>query len=476
MKPALLKSLSISIVFLILNGCSYSLHLLTPAQTSSSVSIDCSKSASSLYAGGDGSSGNPYLISTPAQLDAIRCNLGDPSLAQAQNPYFKLTQDIDLTGYSLLPLTPDFDKNYINNLTLFGGTNATDPTKQFAATLDGNTAGHSGAGYAIKNWTITSSSYSNLALFPVVIGGTIQNLTIQSPSVTNTIAVNPNLPGPSLGAAALAGFSVNNTYTNISLIGNVKINNASSLGGHACGLIDGSGVDNFNNITLSLNSGSIIQVSIGGNTGGGGDDQVAGVVCNSGGIAPSSFSTVSVTMVGTTLSVGTASTQSDIGGVSSRAFNGPTYSNVVVQLTGATVFQSLNPAALTSIGGMFGNFGSSSDGGAGNETTITGTNSVTLGLSGADSVQFLGGAGTSLLGGFTGNVVGPADDEIENVTVNLAASTIIHAPASAIGTLAGSTSGSAITISGIVINNSGATLTGTSVDTVMANGIACVGN
>ncbi|MFD0674410.1 S-layer homology domain-containing protein [Cohnella sp. GCM10027633] len=100
------------------------------------------------FAGGTGTTGDPYLIATPAQFDLIRSK---PTSA------FKLVDDIDLGDYaSGAGWVP------IGSLTL---------ATRFKGTLDGD-------GYTITNLRINRPATNYIGLFGYVYGGTIKNLNI----------------------------------------------------------------------------------------------------------------------------------------------------------------------------------------------------------------------------------------------------------------------------------------------------------
>ena len=63
----------------------------------------CSPSANSVFAssgygGGSGTKSNPYLISTPQHLNQLQIDV-NTKILNTKGKYYKLTNDIDLTGY-----------------------------------------------------------------------------------------------------------------------------------------------------------------------------------------------------------------------------------------------------------------------------------------------------------------------------------------------------------------------------------------
>ena len=107
------------------------------------------------FAGGDGSSGNPYQIATPAQLNDIRNYLG-PSIG---DNHFILINDIDLSYAPWTPIPGDYTND---SITFFG-------------TLDGN-------GYTIRNLRINVSA--DYVGFFKVLRGHVHDLTFDDVEVT----------------------------------------------------------------------------------------------------------------------------------------------------------------------------------------------------------------------------------------------------------------------------------------------------
>ena len=98
--------------------------------------------AANVFAGGDGTAANPYLIENVEQLNAVRNFLGD---------HFKLTSDIDLTGVNWQPI-------------------GTSSSNAYKGTFDGN-------GHTIKNLTINSTQ-SLVGLFGYIQSAQIRNLIL----------------------------------------------------------------------------------------------------------------------------------------------------------------------------------------------------------------------------------------------------------------------------------------------------------
>ncbi len=68
--------------------------LIIPTTTASAAS----------FSGGDGSSGNPYRISTAADLAAIAQQVNNSGIAHYDGVYFKLYNDINLGGMEWEPI------------------------------------------------------------------------------------------------------------------------------------------------------------------------------------------------------------------------------------------------------------------------------------------------------------------------------------------------------------------------------------
>ena len=137
------------------------------------------------FAGGDGSKNNPYQISTPEQLDAIRNNL---------MVNYILLNDIDLSEWGTwVPIC---------------GKNENSP---FTGVLDGN-------GYTIKNLAVGSFTARNAnytGLFVCLKNAIIKNLTIENETIN--ISADNDL------RQYIGGIS---SYVN----GNVEINNCKTSG------------------------------------------------------------------------------------------------------------------------------------------------------------------------------------------------------------------------------------------------------
>lgn len=111
---------------------------------------------SGVYGGGTGTVNDPYLISTPDQMNTIGVNPGD------WHKHFKLAADIDLSSYA------GTDFNII-------GKNSNNP---FSGTFDGNN-------HRIHNFTYYGTDSNFVGLFGYVDGSNacIENLYVDVPNV-----------------------------------------------------------------------------------------------------------------------------------------------------------------------------------------------------------------------------------------------------------------------------------------------------
>ncbi|MCL2695957.1 MAG: hypothetical protein FWE69_06500 [Clostridiales bacterium] len=108
------------------------------------------------FAGGDGSVKNPYIITTAAELDAVRNNLG---------AHYKLGKDIDLTEY-LLPGNPGYHAG-----AGWKPIGSWDPA--FSGVFDGG-------GYMISGLWSDRSGEHFIGLFARIHEGTVESLTVET--------------------------------------------------------------------------------------------------------------------------------------------------------------------------------------------------------------------------------------------------------------------------------------------------------
>ena len=195
----------------------------------------------SIFSQGDGTSGNPYIITTPVQLDSVRNNL---------SAYYKLGNNIDLTSY----------------LASGGGGYAKWSTAGWEPISSGMSTGiffigsFDGAGYKITGLWINRPSSSDIGLFGGISNSTIKNLGAE---IATGGIIGNNEVGGLVGSVGIGG-SVTNCYTtgNVSGVGGV--------GGVAGGVGNAYGSGSVTNCyatgNVSGNSGSVGGVvgSVGG--------------------------------------------------------------------------------------------------------------------------------------------------------------------------------------------------------------------
>ncbi len=121
-----------------------------------------------LFASGTGTELDPYVIDAPEQFDLIRLFL---------ESYFVLASDIDLSGLS--------------SVDPMGWVPIGDLIEGFSGTLDG-------AGFNVSGVSISRPDQTEVGLFGVLVGGTIQNLNVQVTGVEGNQATGA-LVGRQLG-------------------------------------------------------------------------------------------------------------------------------------------------------------------------------------------------------------------------------------------------------------------------------------
>jgi len=130
-----------------------------------------SANAAYTFSGGSGTSGNPYLISTAADLAQLSANVNGGT--DYNGVYFKMTADIKLNpgtfnGDSYTPAASESAAQW----TAIGSN-----TNPFKGNFDGD--GHAVSGiYIYKTFTAVSDSYQGL--FGYVSGGTIENVEVSN--------------------------------------------------------------------------------------------------------------------------------------------------------------------------------------------------------------------------------------------------------------------------------------------------------
>ena len=167
-----------------------------------------------LFAGGNGTPGDPWQISTPVQLSDTRFLL---------DKHYILVADLDLGGDA-----PGGD--------FYNGGEGWEPlgsgsTDKFTGSLDGN-------GHNISNLFIDRGSDYYVGLYGYINGATITDLALTGTDVTGQT-----------WTGGLAGIAYSATITNCSVSG--EVNAASSAGGLVGSTIDGSLEDVTSSATVT---------------------------------------------------------------------------------------------------------------------------------------------------------------------------------------------------------------------------------
>jgi hypothetical protein len=142
-----------------------------------------------IHLNGDGTAGNPYLITNKADLLALAADTGN------YDKCFILTADIDLAGTTFTQAVIAADTDVATSD--FQGTT-------FNGIFDGN-------GHTISNLTITDTDQDYVGLFGYTYGATIQNLGVD--------AVNLSTKG--IYAGGLVGYKSGGTVSNCYSTGSV---------------------------------------------------------------------------------------------------------------------------------------------------------------------------------------------------------------------------------------------------------------
>lgn len=165
------------------------------------------------FAGGSGTSSDPYLISNVNQLDLMRCH---------DNKHFKLTKNLDMSGRTWLPIGQEVFTDIYPEYR-----------HEWAGELDG-------AGYTISNLTIENEYQDHVGLFGFVNYSSIKNLKIRNFKVAGHAKIG-----------ALFGSSRYSSYSNITVV------NTEAKGRDDVGLFAGNSDyrSSFSNISVT---GSVV--------------------------------------------------------------------------------------------------------------------------------------------------------------------------------------------------------------------------
>ncbi|QJD81944.1 GLUG motif-containing protein [Cohnella herbarum] len=272
------------------------------------------------FDGGTGTLSDPYLVSTPAQLDAIRNNLSKS---------FKLTADIDLSEYGS-------GAGWVPIGTLGVGL-------MFKGNIDGD-------GHSITNLKINRPTANYVGLFGVLSGGSIKNLRLIGPNITaqnyagplagrvwgiyegqQSVISNSSSSGGSLtGAGWLGGLvgdslrnAIDNCYSStavtgtnsvigglVGVIGQGTIDKSYATGNVKAGGIAVGGLVGFNSSVIDISLPSLIRTSYAtGNVEG--NKSVGGLV----GINENSASSLSLSVISDSYAVGRVKGAERVGGL-----------------------------------------------------------------------------------------------------------------------------------------------------------------
>ena len=208
-------------------------------------------------AGGSGTTGDPYRIETPAELQAMNTHLA---------AYYAMQNDIDLTGVTWTPVgnqaTPFIGGLTGNNYTITGLTISRSTTDYQAL------FGVLGPGVVISNIYMTNCDISGKgsvgALFGRVIMASGTNTTC---IITNVDISNSKITGATDYIGSLGGLSI--TYSNIDVSYCDMENNTIYAGGINCGGLMGYGASTNSQATATNCVVENCVVISGGNTCGG---------------------------------------------------------------------------------------------------------------------------------------------------------------------------------------------------------------
>ncbi|MCL2511693.1 MAG: hypothetical protein FWF09_06550, partial [Bacteroidales bacterium] len=155
------------------------------------------------FGGGTGSSANPFIISTPAHLAYLRdqVNLPSPAGPNYVGLHFKVTADLDLSGYP--------------NWVPIGNLTVTVSGSPKVAAISGNYfAGiFDGGGYTISNMTIAVAN-AHAGLFGAVGSLTTTKAVIRNVAIDHTCSITSSFvpaTNASTGIGSLVGYLHNNT-------------------------------------------------------------------------------------------------------------------------------------------------------------------------------------------------------------------------------------------------------------------------
>jgi hypothetical protein len=158
--------------------------------------VELLKARNALELTGEGTEAEPYLIADAAQLQKMDrlVNSADALVRNAyRDKYYKLTENIDMTSLSWLPL---------------GDTAAA----AFTGTFDGNSK-------TISNLTVNGTSY--VGMFGYISGATIRDLSLEDCDIRSTGGYAAGLAANSTAGSTITGCQVSGTVSGTSPLGGI---------------------------------------------------------------------------------------------------------------------------------------------------------------------------------------------------------------------------------------------------------------
>lgn len=268
---------------------------VTPGLTfeTSAASVDSwNDDAATAFAGGNGTSSNPYKIANGAQLAYLARLInyepgvlpdtlaGYNAWTKYRFAYYVLIADIDLGnrewnpigGVSYLSETRYYDANGKGTTAskaldstgaLVSGYSSNTIDYRFRGSFDGN-------GYTISNMTISQAKPVGTGLFGITQNAKIKNFTL-SGKVTAVAVDSPSSQNNIPGASMLMTAAYSSTVSNVTVFTDMKLNysmNVSSLNiGSICGYATGSTFTDCNlygSIETKISSSALLLGSVAG--------------------------------------------------------------------------------------------------------------------------------------------------------------------------------------------------------------------
>ncbi len=219
-------------------SCRIFLRVLVVAVVTAATVV-ATTSAASAFAGGTGTSGDPFQISSCAHLMKIDDTTGNLSKA------YVLTTNIDCNGVAMTPM--------VNGSTYFSGDLNGDGKSISNVTLNCTTTGCGLfarlAGATVRNITLSNFTVTSTGGHV----GTLAGLTSGSNTLTNITVANAAVSGASRTGGLVGDCSVTCTVSGVSTSGNV-----SSTGDYTGGVIASMGDFNAHLSTISNTTSSAV--------------------------------------------------------------------------------------------------------------------------------------------------------------------------------------------------------------------------